>query len=312
MADDFDVTGTWTVDNFEFFVYQTGSTTVSTITGVFVQVWDGAPNAGGSVIWGDLTTNRMTSTTFANIYRNSDGPGGATNRPVMQVIAGTPGLNLTAGNYWVQATFTGTLTSGPWMPPITINGQTTTGDAMQYTSTGWATWLDTGTSTAQGMPFIVNGTSGGGGGGTFDPGEFLGANVYRNNILIAEMVQDTFYLDEGVEPGYYDYCVNFVYEDGAESCTGSCVLDVLVTENCIAPQNLVAEVEVGNEVHLTWEEYAATEFRYDDGTSTGQLGFTGGTINSVLGALHPESAELLEMSWLLTAEGGPHPTFKVI
>jgi hypothetical protein len=311
IADDFDVEGTWTVDNFEFFSYQTGSSLTSPITGAFVQVWDGAPNAGGSVIWGDLTTNRMTSTSFANIYRNNNGPGGATDRPVMLVVAGTPGLSLTTGTYWVQVTLAGSASfSGPWIPPITINGQTTTGDALQYTSTGWATMVD-GTF-PQGMPFIVNGTSGGGGGGgTFDPGEFLGANVYRDGLLIAEMVQDTFYLDPDVEPGYYDYCVTFVYEEGAESCLGTCVLDVLVTEDCVAPLNLTAEVEGTNQVNLVWNENISQEFRYDDGIATAQLGSSTGTINTVLGSKHDVSADLTEMSWYLTGEGGPHGTVQI-
>ena len=43
----------------------------STINDLRVQIWNGAPNAGGTVIWGDLTTNRMTSTSWTNIYRAS-------------------------------------------------------------------------------------------------------------------------------------------------------------------------------------------------------------------------------------------------
>jgi len=157
MADDFTVTDTggWDVQTITFFAYQTGSTTASTITGVYVQIWNGAPNAGGSVIWGDLTTNRLASTAWANIYRVTDTTLTTTNRPVMADIA-TIGTTLAAGTYWLQWTTDGTLASGPWAPPITILGQTTTGNALQYT-TAWAALTDTGTLTPQGMPFIIEG-----------------------------------------------------------------------------------------------------------------------------------------------------------
>jgi hypothetical protein len=49
--------------------------------------------------------------------------------------------------------------SGPWVPPITILGQTMTGNALQWTSSGdsWALAVDTGTGTQQGVPFVVEG-----------------------------------------------------------------------------------------------------------------------------------------------------------
>jgi len=158
MADDFTVTdsGGWDVQTITFFAYQTGSTTTSTMTGVYVQIWNGDPSAGGSVIFGDLTTNRLASTAWANIYRVTDTTSGTTNRPVMANIA-TIGTTLPAGTYWLDWMTDGTLASGPWAPPISINGQTTTGNALQYT-TAWAPALDTGTAAAQqGMPFIIEG-----------------------------------------------------------------------------------------------------------------------------------------------------------
>ncbi len=48
--------------------------------------------------------------------------------------------------------------SGPWAPPVTINGQATTGDALQYIpATGWSPVLDTGSLTPQDFPFQVYG-----------------------------------------------------------------------------------------------------------------------------------------------------------
>jgi hypothetical protein len=41
VADDFTVTGNWNIESFEFFGYQTGSSTTSTFTGVFYRIWNG-------------------------------------------------------------------------------------------------------------------------------------------------------------------------------------------------------------------------------------------------------------------------------
>lgn len=158
IADDFVVDQKWEIETFEFFAYQTGSSSTSSFTGAYMRIWDAAPNAGGEVIWGDLTTNRMSATDFANIYRNSDGPGGATNRPVMRVVCETPELILFPGTYWVEYGLTGSLASGPWQPPITINDQTATGNAIQYSPNQqqWIPIIDVG---QQGVPFIINGAA---------------------------------------------------------------------------------------------------------------------------------------------------------
>ena len=68
IADDFTNTSSWNIDSLKFFAYQTGATVV-TITGVYVQIWNGSPMAGGNVVWGDLTTNRLQSAALSNIYR---------------------------------------------------------------------------------------------------------------------------------------------------------------------------------------------------------------------------------------------------
>ena len=46
----------------------------------------------------------------------------------------------------------------------------------------------------------------------------VGANVYRNGVLIAEALTGDSYLDTAVEPGDYTYCVTYVYQSGGESC----------------------------------------------------------------------------------------------
>jgi len=159
MADDFVVTGAgWNINEIQFFGYQTNSGTTSTFNDLRVQIYNGPPNAGGTVIWGDFTTNRMTATSWTNIYRVLDTDLLNAARPVMRIVAQlTTPINLAAGTYWIEWQCGGTGASGPWAPPVTILGQTATGNALQKTSTGWANALDTGSGAQQGMPFLLFG-----------------------------------------------------------------------------------------------------------------------------------------------------------
>ncbi len=160
MSDQFTITdpGGWNIETITFFAYQTyAPSDPSPITGVYLQIWDGPPWDGGSVIWGDLVTNRLLSSTFTGIQRDSETSPCANNRYIFANVAQV-GTWLPPGTYWLDWTTDGSASySGPWAPPITILGQTTTGDAYQYT-TAWAPALDGGTSTQQGMPFIIEGS----------------------------------------------------------------------------------------------------------------------------------------------------------
>lgn len=161
VADDFVVpAGGWQIDSFKFFTYQTGSGTTSTINNVNVRIWNQQPNAGNvGIVWGDTTTNLLASTTFSNIYRSIETNFLDANRPIMEVVANTPALNLAPGTYWVDFQFGGTLASGPWAPPVSYPNITHPAGAngMQYTSTGWAFVQDSGNFTPDAFPFQVNG-----------------------------------------------------------------------------------------------------------------------------------------------------------
>jgi hypothetical protein len=166
MADDFTSTEEWTIDSIKFYAYQTGATT-STITGIYVQIWNGAPNLGtSSVVWGDTVTNRLSYTSLSNNYRALiTAPTDCARR--IQEISAFVNAPLPAGTYWIQFAATGSAASGPWCPPITIAGQLITGDALQKTTTNpnWAPALN-GTS-QNGAPFTVYGEAGGSGGYSF-------------------------------------------------------------------------------------------------------------------------------------------------
>jgi hypothetical protein len=139
----------------KFFGYQTNSTTTSTFTAMTLRIWDGVPDApGSSVVFGDAVTNRMTGTTWSGIYRVSEAGLTATTRPIMANTLAV-GATLAAGTYWADVDAAGSLASGPFAPPITILGQTTTGNAKQL-ATASTTWTDLLDGTGQqGLPFEI-------------------------------------------------------------------------------------------------------------------------------------------------------------
>ena len=109
---------------------------------------------------------------------------------------------------------------------------------------------------------------------------FVGANIYRNGIMIAEMLTDTFYVDQNVNGGEYTYCLRYVYESGAMTCEDAYCEDVTIP--CEAPKNLDGEYvwnynngtpEFG--AMITWEPSVAPVAEwlfYDDGTNVDGIG----------------------------------------
>jgi uncharacterized repeat protein (TIGR01451 family) len=159
LADDFTVPASgYVINSITVYAYQTGSTTTSTFNNLRFQIWNGDPSAPGStVVFGDTTTNRFSSTAFSNIYRTTETTVGTTARPIMAITASGLNINLAAGTYWLDYQTGGTLASGPFSPPITILGQTTTGNALQFNGTIWAPANDGGTLTQQGIPMTIDG-----------------------------------------------------------------------------------------------------------------------------------------------------------
>jgi hypothetical protein len=156
LADDFTLTSRSRISKIKFYAYQTNSPTTSTITAVNLRIWNGPPNnPGSSVIYGDTTNNRMTSTGWTKSYRVLESTPGDTNRPIMVVTAGL-GVTLNPGTYWLDWQMAGSASySGPYALPVTRNGQTTTGNALQYQGSSWGAVNDSGSGTQQGFPFIV-------------------------------------------------------------------------------------------------------------------------------------------------------------
>lgn len=160
MADDFVVPASgWSVTDFTVYVYQTGSTTTSTLNALTLRIWDGDPSLGTSnVVFGDATSNILSSTAFTNIFRGLESAPGATNRPIMAATVSGLSLNLPGGTYWADFAVGGTLGSGPWAPALTTTGQTTTGNGLQFDGTAWVPAIDVG---QQGFPMTIGGSAAG-------------------------------------------------------------------------------------------------------------------------------------------------------
>ena len=164
VADDFVVPAgeTWDIDTITFFAYQTNSpTNPSPFLGVYFEIHAG--DYSGPVVAGDMAVNALTTSEWTGIYRVTEATTGeATNRPIMANVCTFGNVSLSEGMYTIVWMADGELTSGPWVPPITIVGEVTTGNALQSLDGGasFADLLDSGTATVQGLPFILSGSGG--------------------------------------------------------------------------------------------------------------------------------------------------------
>jgi hypothetical protein len=161
VADDFIVPGhaTWTIQTIEFFAYEDMSGSTSTINNLNFQVWSGPPDTDCEIVFGNTTTNRLSGTTFTNVYRVYQTVTSSISRPVMRNFCNiNPPLILGHGSYWIDWQTGGTSSYTPRAVPITILGNTVTGNAMQFSAGHWAPAIDGGTNTPQGFPFRLYGS----------------------------------------------------------------------------------------------------------------------------------------------------------
>lgn len=158
LADDVILTESYEISSIDLFAYQTNEV-APTIFDVYLQVWDGDPSAGGSIIWGDLVTGLFGGAEYSGANRVLETDQNNPNRQINRVTANTDGLILDPGTYWIEFSFEGSGASGPWGAPIAILGQATTGNAMQNNGTEWTILEDGGTVTPYGLPFVMYGSS---------------------------------------------------------------------------------------------------------------------------------------------------------
>lgn len=176
LADDFTVPvgRRWTISSVEVFGYQTGyAGTTSPFTELYVRIWDGVPGATGStIVYGDLTTNRFSSSIDASAYRifnslypTTSVPG--TTRRIWRITANLsspPTLN--PGTYWVDYQTVTSGTTAHFMVPVTVAGSRSVpnANARQGNAGTWTPIVDDGNPTSAPdvnleMAFNLNGTS---------------------------------------------------------------------------------------------------------------------------------------------------------
>lgn len=182
LAEDFRLLLETEISSITLYSYQTGENS-ATITAAYVQIWDGEPGNGGSVVWGDTSTNILTDAVTEGEYRVLDTDQNNTDRLLQRLTVNTNGLTLDSGTYWISYTLEGSGSSGPWSPPIVVWHKTTTGNALQSSDSGstWTPLLDGGTGEPAGIPFEIHGTVIDGCAEVNPPNDWYFEDAYRIN-----------------------------------------------------------------------------------------------------------------------------------
>ncbi len=169
-ADDFNVPNgqVWTPVELTWYLYQTNAPTNDPIVNVYIQIWRGSQAdmiAGtATLLGGDMTTNRLTSSTFSNIYRTTAADITNCARAVKENKIDMSWVGaLPTGQYWIEVGSTGNPGfSGPWANhKVPRDG---TENSIFFTVGGaWAENVNTDLVTKWDYPFKLRYTSGGGG-----------------------------------------------------------------------------------------------------------------------------------------------------
>lgn len=156
LADDFTVPPgqSWAVSQVSVYAYQTGSAASPSPFDVMrVEIWNGDPSVSGSaVVFGDMTTNRLSSSVDSVTYRTANSlvpstttPG--TTRRIWKLNADISGVTLTAGTYWLVWQLHATSDGSAFAPPCNVVGVRglPTWNAKQANGTTWVSITDAGT-----------------------------------------------------------------------------------------------------------------------------------------------------------------------
>ncbi len=170
-ADDFSLLSSSNVTSFTVYSYVTGSSILSSpISSTTINIYNGQPGAGGSII---ATSSEQVSSVFTNVYRTRSGlpappDTGITGntRPIFATTVSFTGLTLSAGNYWFSFSQIGT-------GPVNVAGLSTLsggipqlipGNALAFDASQANPWIplfiarrDNTSSIRPELPFLVNG-----------------------------------------------------------------------------------------------------------------------------------------------------------
>lgn len=108
LADDFTVPAgpSWALTSLRVYsLDQVTTTTTSPYTNIRVRIWNGIPGAGGTIVWGDMTTNVFAGTGYTSkrgIFNSLGSTAAPTpNLPIFYIDANV-NTTLAPGTYWVE------------------------------------------------------------------------------------------------------------------------------------------------------------------------------------------------------------------
>jgi hypothetical protein len=173
LADDFTVTSSsgWHLSSIDVYGYVTDTplTGPSPFNFLALQIWRGRPgDSGSTIVFGDLTTNRLAASVQVNQLRGVSTGNAAGRLRTIWANTVVTDVVLPVGTYWIDYTQT-----AGFNPPVTIAGSRgpVVADARQYLgppTNAWQDLIDPGPMggtfppVAQELPFIVRGTVVGG------------------------------------------------------------------------------------------------------------------------------------------------------
>ena len=154
------------------YAYSTGfAGTTSPFTDLRIRIHNSSPLAGPTtVVYGDLTTNRLSASSFTNVYRIFNTVVTPATVPgitrMVWALEANVSVSLPAGTYWLEY-MTGTALTSNFTPPSSpIGVRTLPGyNAIQRIGATWAAVADAGqgpaapANVAADMPFIINYTT---------------------------------------------------------------------------------------------------------------------------------------------------------
>lgn len=154
VADDFSVgtAGGWTLQSIDFFAFQNNATTF-TFQSVSWSIMAGDVNNGTLIAQG------TTALSNGGLVGYRVAPNALTNvqRPIYRASADIVDLQLAPGQYWLRWSISGSLSSGPWQPPVADNS--VIGNSMQ--SANHAPFADAlladGSLASKELPFVLHG-----------------------------------------------------------------------------------------------------------------------------------------------------------
>jgi hypothetical protein len=174
LADNFSVPGLWSIDHVTLYAYQP-SAGANPFASVNLRIWSGRPgDAGSTVVFGDTTTNRLTSVSLTNMLRVFNSVAGPApmapdaTKAVWALQVSTERVALPAGSYWLDWQIVPADSNlEAFCPTVTKAGLRTVAgaNARQFNSGGWVDALDLGKPSSAAdvvmeLPFVLAGWAG--------------------------------------------------------------------------------------------------------------------------------------------------------